>query len=253
MYRVQCTPTPDAWIAFLRYVIASEPEMARADRRLMAVVWVRAALTLPIFLACFWILLRRLEPDMARFGLVLGFIVWALYAMFITQTTRQHGTSGALARLLSKARSRVNAASFSVLVNEHGVTLTQPDMTWTQAWSRFARIVDIPECVVIEHADFDHSVVIPRAALTPGPDGDDFAREAQRLHEASGHGELSRLRAGIDSSGYECSACGYPLKGCPGVVCPECNRRVTIGALRAASVLNVPFFKLLIRPGQRSG
>jgi len=188
---------------------------------------------------------------MARFGLVMGAVIWILYAMFVTQSQRRGGASGALARLRAKPVRAAETGPVSLLVDEHGVTIIQPDATWTQAWSRFARVVELPECVVVEHSEFDHSLVIPHVAFASATAKDDFAREARRLHDASGHGELNRLRADIDATGYSCSACGYMLKGCPGVVCPECNRRVTIGAIRAATVLRVPVWRQVLRPNQR--
>lgn len=208
--------------------------------------WLRSTITLPFYCLGMWFLVRSSVPDFGWASVPLGLLVWVVYTMYATQNGPENRIASVLARSVARGSHEKPTPEFTLILAQKGVTVAEPERSWAQGWSNFARVISLPECAVLENADLYYSVVIPHNAFSSKEVQEQFIQQARLLHDGSGHGEHDQVRAEIEALDLACPSCGYMLKGSSGTTCSECGQQLTPGALRAAAVLRQPLWRLVL-------
>jgi rubrerythrin len=240
------TPTTLSWLAFLGTEIKSEPLIARADRRLTIAAGIQIFLSLPVFALSGLFIVRQKDPDLAFAGIAFGGIIWLLYAMYaLPRGLNATRMTAIYKRWLANPSAALTHEQYRVSISIDGVTITQPQQTWTQSWSLFRRVVTLPDCLVFEHEHFFSSIVLPAASFSSPDELAAFAKDAESFMNAAGFSEQSQLSRAIDARQMKCPDCGYSMNGLGCSTCPECGRQCSFSTLRALDTLHKPLYALV--------
>ena len=175
-------------------------------------------------------------------------VAWLLAIEVQRRTMRKSGGDSPLASCMPRRLFREVCGPTTVRADRSGIA-TQIGEGETRADWASVRWIESVRAGVRVHLVGGRSLLIPSRAFASGAEMEAAAETLRGWHDASGFGEVSRLRALVAEGVPRCPSCRYDLAGLSSRVCPECGRAFTVPEMEALAEEHL----MNVERGERSG
>lgn len=229
----------ESYIAWAKHWLETEPDLTRVARRERLMMFLRhlaGAGALGFF--CFLAVMQNSQPDLKRFAYVAAILIVIPFLLYALQGGAWCKYRKSIRKIAAQRESP--GTYVTVSVTREGIQWKTDAESTLYRWKRFDEVTHFDGYVGLVPAEQFGFVAVPTSAFDSDEEARQWEERVRQLHDESGYGVASRVKALVHTRRVRCGRCGHSLAGLRDPVCPECGVQVTPKRLKMWYALQYP-------------